>query len=172
MLFAPFFSDTRVDQNSFITGLNEKTVHVHANAILIVRRVNAGPEIARHDPKHRATIKSELAVGDDFDSVITEIHKVLSVGFRMPALYISLFVCGIYGKSLRCKPQRTPDTTPNTLFPRPYFLPLGVAGLAFAGGALCDGPWSGIMPGGIPCCICCGGGCGTEKFSAIVMWLP
>src|SRR2546421_12153826 len=108
MLFAPFFSDTRVDQNSFTTGLDEQTVHVHANAILIVRRMNAGPEIARHDPEHRAAIKSELTVGDDLDSVITEIHRVLSVGFRMQALYISLFVCGIYGKSLHFKPQRTP----------------------------------------------------------------
>ena len=41
MLFAPFFSDTGVDQNSFIIGLDEKTVHVHANTILIVRRMNA-----------------------------------------------------------------------------------------------------------------------------------
>src|SRR5438105_10464464 len=83
MLFAPLFSDTRVNQNSFTTGLDEKTIHVHANAILIVRRINAGPEVARHDSEHRAAIESELTVGNDFNPVIAEKHRVLSLGLSV-----------------------------------------------------------------------------------------
>src|SRR5882724_1940259 len=133
MLFAPFFSDARVDQNSFTIRFDEKTIHVHADAILIVRRINAGPEVARHNSAHCAAIQSELTVGNDFDPIIAELHLEL----------------------------------------QSYFFPLGGAGFGFAPGALCGGPSSGgIIPGGIPCCICCGGGAGTEKFSAIVMWFP
>src|SRR5437763_15286884 len=130
MLVAPLFSDARVDQNSFAIRFDEKTIHVHANAILIVGRMNAGPKVARHDSEHRAAVEPELTVGNDFKPVIAEFH-------RQSESY--------------------------------FFTPFGGAGLGFAPGALCGGPSGGIIPGGIPCCICCGGGCGTEKFSAIVM---
>src|SRR6266478_3043604 len=81
MFLAPFFSDARVDQDSFTIRFDEKTIHVHANAILIVRRINAGPEVARHDSKHRAAIESELTVGNDFNPVIAELHRELESYF-------------------------------------------------------------------------------------------
>src|SRR5256885_11340501 len=131
MFVAPFFADARVDQNSLAIRFDEEAIHIHANAILIVRRINAGPEVARHDSEHRAAIEPELTIGNDLNPVIAELH-------------------------------RESDSY--------FFPPLGAAGLGFAPGSLCGGPSCGIMPG-IPCCICCGGGWETEKFSAIVMWL-
>jgi len=163
MFFAPLFSDARVDQNFLIVRFDEEAIHVHANAILIVRRINAGPEVARHDSEHRAAIESELTVGNNFNPVIAEKHRVLGLGLSVYSLLQSS-----HRPSLprhRSKPKARHAT--------PYFFPLGGAGFGFAPGAVCGGASSGgIIPGGIPCCICCGGGCGTEKFSAIVMWLP
>src|SRR5207249_4052880 len=83
MFLAPLFSDARVDQNSLTIRFDEKTIHVHANAILIVRRINAGPEVARHDSEHRAAIESELTVGNDFNPIIAEKHRVLGLGLSV-----------------------------------------------------------------------------------------
>ena len=50
-----------------------------------------------------------------------------------------------------------------------FWPPLGEFALPFGFGEADAGGACGIIPGGNPCCICSGGGCCTEKLSAIIM---
>jgi hypothetical protein len=65
-----------------------------------------------------------------------------------------------YRRAFRC--------TPEACVPIGYFLLLAGVGFPLGAGEAVGGA-SGDRPGGNPCCICWGGGWGTEKFSAIVM---
>src|ERR1041384_3032971 len=86
MLVRPFLTDARIDQNLFTSAFNEQTIHVHANAILLVRRRDLRPQIAGHDPERRATIESKLTVRNNLDAIFSELH-------RARKLFLSTFRC-------------------------------------------------------------------------------
>src|SRR5205807_2912460 len=118
MLFEPFVADARFDQDFLGTRIDEHTVHVHANAILLVGRKRLRPKIARHDAEHRAAIKPKLTVGNNLDTIITKLHRTqgrraLGLGSSKTAWTVNMI------------------TTPDTLTPSRsnYFLSL------FAGAA-------------------------------------
>src|SRR5436190_21225803 len=75
MLFGPFVADAGFDQDFLGTGIDEHTIHVHANAILFVGRKSPRPKIARHHSKHRAAIEPKLTVGNNLDTIITKLHR-------------------------------------------------------------------------------------------------
>src|SRR5439155_13714242 len=132
-----------------------------ANSILFVGRKSLRPKIARHHSKHRTAIEPKLTVGNNLDAIITKLHR--DSGCRALGLG-----CGKLAWTVIM------ITTPYILTASPsnYFLSLFAGAFPFGAGEAEAGGGSGAAPGGNPSCICCGGGMVTEKFSAMVMWLP
>ena len=161
MLFGPFVADARFDQDFLGTGIYEHAIHVHANAILFVGRKSPRPKIARHHSEHRAAIEPKLTVRNNLDSIITKLHRTQGVR----ALGVGRNQTGVDGNYDHY--TRTPNPSPAT-----YFLSLFAGAFPFGAGEAEAGGGAGAAPGGNPSCICCGGGMVTEKFSAMVMWLP
>src|SRR5438067_855560 len=55
---------TGLDENDVVGIANEQTVHVHRDAVAIVRGLLLFPEHLRYDPEHRAAIQAEDAVAE------------------------------------------------------------------------------------------------------------
>jgi hypothetical protein len=80
MFVRPLLTNPGIDENPFTGAFDEQTIHVHAYAILIIRRADSRPKIARHDAEHRAPIEAEFTVRNDFNSIIAEKHWVKDLG--------------------------------------------------------------------------------------------
>ena len=66
----PLVADTGFDQDLLSSGIDEHTVHVHPNAILLVGRTHLGPEIARDHSEHRSAVETKFGVRNDFNAII------------------------------------------------------------------------------------------------------
>src|SRR5260370_9991675 len=74
MFSRPLLADPGLDQNLLRACFDEHAIHVHANAILFVRRTRPRPEVARHHAEHRATVDTKFSVRNNLDPIITELH--------------------------------------------------------------------------------------------------
>ena len=75
ILIGPLVADACFDQHAFVSGVNEQTIHAHANPILAVRWAELGPKITRNNSEHCPAIKSKFAIGHDLDAIISELHR-------------------------------------------------------------------------------------------------
>src|SRR5215212_7633863 len=71
LLRGPLITDSGFDQDLFSARVDEHAVHVHANAVFIVRWAIPCPEFARDDSKHRSAVETEFGVLQYLDPVIT-----------------------------------------------------------------------------------------------------
>ena len=68
---------------SFSDRFDEHAVHVHPDAVLIVRRTHLRPEIARDHTKHRPAVEAKFGVGNDLDAVIAKLAlRLLTLAAR------------------------------------------------------------------------------------------
>src|SRR5437870_9551514 len=74
MLVRPFIANAGFYQDSFFASIDEDTVHIHANAILIVGWEMSRPQVARHHSEHCAAIETKLTIRNDFDAIVTKLH--------------------------------------------------------------------------------------------------
>ncbi len=70
-------TDACLDQYPFRTSLDEHTVHVHSDPVLIVGRTHSRPEIARDHTEHRPSVEAKLCVRHNLDAVISKLHAEL-----------------------------------------------------------------------------------------------
>src|SRR5678815_4179430 len=77
MFSRPLLADAGLNQYPIRSSIDEETVHIHPDAVLIVGWTHARPEVARHNAKHRTSIQSKLRVRNDFDAIIAKLHGFL-----------------------------------------------------------------------------------------------
>ena len=70
----PLVADARLDQYLLFSGIDEHAVHIHTNAVLVVRRKDLRPQIARNDAEHRPAVETKFGVLNNPHSVIADLH--------------------------------------------------------------------------------------------------
>jgi hypothetical protein len=70
LLWIPLVADSGFDQDLLSARIDEHTIHVHADAVVIVWRAVARPELARDHSEHRTAVEMEFGVLNDLNPVI------------------------------------------------------------------------------------------------------
>jgi len=72
LLLGPALAHPRVDEDAPTARLQEQAVQAEDDAVLLVGRVHALPQHARHDAVHRPPVEGEGAVRNDVDARLSE----------------------------------------------------------------------------------------------------
>ncbi len=70
LLRGPLVADSGFDQDLFRAGVDEHTIHVHPNPVVIVGRTFPRPELAWDYAEHRSSIETKLGVLDDLNAIV------------------------------------------------------------------------------------------------------
>src|SRR6266850_5867675 len=73
----PFSANTSLNQYLFGARIDEYTIHIHPNTVLLVGWTQLRPKVAWDDSKHRASIETEFGVRNNFDAIIAYLHPLL-----------------------------------------------------------------------------------------------
>lgn len=75
VFFRPFFADAGFDDDLLLARVDEQAIHVHTNAVCVIRRRNPLPQHLWHNAEHRSAIEPKLGVGYYLNSQISKLHR-------------------------------------------------------------------------------------------------
>jgi hypothetical protein len=78
MFRRPFFTYSSLNENSLRPAINEHTIHIKANPVLLVGRAKFGPEITGDNAKHCPSVEVKLGIRNNLDPVIAKQHFACS----------------------------------------------------------------------------------------------
>src|SRR5687767_9424650 len=74
MIVRSLVADPRFEQNRFCARLDQHAIHVHANAVFLVRRTNLRPQLTSSDAEPRPSSETKFGVLTHRHGVVAYLH--------------------------------------------------------------------------------------------------